>query len=254
MIRSDISRLNKNRSIYLKIGFVVAISMSIMAFNWTSTKKPLELLPQIMEDDIDIPIVRTPPQQKKPLPPPPKVTAVENLIKEAPEFIEQPLPEPIVSKIVAEPLPAPDIDRPIPLPAPQPKVVPVLPPVEKEKKIKEIWDVVEEMPRFPGCEDAGLGKDEKKACSDKAMLSFLYKHIKYPAIAKETTIEGTVVISFIVEKDGSISNAEILRDIGGGCGRESLRVVKKMPQWIPGRQRHQTVRVQYRLPVKFRLN
>ncbi len=121
-----------------------------------------------------------------------------------------------------------------------------------KKKGSEIYKVVDQMPRFPGCE---MKDDEmaKKYCSTDKMLKFIYRNIKYPEKARDDGSEGTVVISFVVEKDGSIVHPKIVRNIAGGCGEEALRVVKKMPKWTPGKQRGQTVRVQFNLPVKFKL-
>ena len=89
------------------------------------------------------------------------------------------------------------------------------------------------------------------------MLEFIYKNIKYPTIARENGVEGVCVIRFVVEKDGTISEPEILRNIGAGCGEEALRVVKKMntlPQkWTPGKQRNSPVKVRFNLPVRFKL-
>lgn len=85
------------------------------------------------------------------------------------------------------------------------------------------------------------------------MLQFIYSNIKYPAIARENGVEGTVYVKFVVEKDGKITNAEIVRDIGAGCGQEALRVVGLMPEWEPGKQRGRPVRVQFNLPVKYKL-
>lgn len=112
---------------------------------------------------------------------------------------------------------------------------------------------VEEMPRFPGCEARGLSKKERDECAEKQLLEFIYSNIRYPEMARSNGFVGTVYVRFIVEKDGSITNATLLRDIGGGCGEESLRVVNKMPNWLPGKQRGRAVRVQFSLPVKFSL-
>ena len=88
-------------------------------------------------------------------------------------------------------------------------------------------------------------------------MEFIYKNIKYPPIARENGVEGTVVIRFVVDKDGSVDEPKILRDIGAQCGAEALRVVNmmnNMPQkWIPGKQRGKPVKVYFNLPVKFRL-
>lgn len=85
------------------------------------------------------------------------------------------------------------------------------------------------------------------------MLQFIYSNIKYPSIARENGVEGMVVVKFVVEKDGSITLPEVIRDIGAGCGQEALRVVSMMPKWEPGKQRGRAVRVQFNLPVKFKL-
>ncbi|MFT5168991.1 MAG: TonB family protein [Saprospiraceae bacterium] len=115
----------------------------------------------------------------------------------------------------------------------------------------EIFQVVEEMPRFEGCEDLPIA--ERKNCADQKMLQHIYTNIKYPAEARKSGTEGTIVVSFIIEKDGSISNPDILRSIGNGCDEEVLRVVNSMPSFIPGKQRGENVRVKFNLPVKFKL-
>jgi len=97
----------------------------------------------------------------------------------------------------------------------------------------------EKMPQFPG--------------GEAALTQFLAINLKYPAIASENGIEGQVVVSFIVEKDGSLSNAKILRDIGGGCGQAALRLISQMPKWTTGSHQGKPVRVRYTLPVKFKL-
>lgn len=100
--------------------------------------------------------------------------------------------------------------------------------------------VVEEYPEFPG----GM----------EALMDFLSKNIKYPEAAKEQGIEGRVFVTFVVEKDGSVNNVKVLRDIGGGCGEEAARVVKMMPKWKPGKQNGKVVRTQFNLPIQFRLD
>ena len=83
---------------------------------------------------------------------------------------------------------------------------------------------------------------------------FLSETLSYPSIAKENKIEGTVVVEFIVEKDGSLTNLKVLKDIGGGCGNEAMRIIKMMPKWTPGKQRDMAVRVKMRAPIKFRIS
>lgn len=98
---------------------------------------------------------------------------------------------------------------------------------------------VQEMPVFPGGEEA--------------MLAYLGKHIRYPASARENGLSGIVYLKFIVGTDGDIGDIEIIRGIGGGCEEEAVRVVKQMPRWRPGKQNGQAVRVQFNLPVNFKL-
>lgn len=117
---------------------------------------------------------------------------------------------------------------------------------------QEIFNVVEEMPRFPGCEEIGDRNDREK-CAQTKMLEFIYKNLKYPKAAATENIEGMVVVKFVVGKDGVLFNPEIIRAIGGGCDEEVLRVVNQMPKWIPGKQSGKHVNVQFNLPVRFKL-
>ena len=102
------------------------------------------------------------------------------------------------------------------------------------------FEELDEEPSFPGGTDS--------------LYAFLARNIKYPADANEKGIEGRVYVSFIVETDGTFSNVKILRDIGGGCGKEAVRVIKLMPKWIPGTQRGRPVRTQFNLPIVFELD
>ena len=104
----------------------------------------------------------------------------------------------------------------------------------------EVFTVVEQMPEYPG----GVS----------AMMSYLGNNIKYPEQAKRDSIAGRVFVSFIVETDGRVTNVKILRGIGGGCDEEAIRVVSSMPNWKPGMQRGEAVRVAYNLPIKFALH
>jgi len=127
-----------------------------------------------------------------------------------------------------------------------------IPPVSHSPK-DTIYKVVTEMPRFAGCEDLET-KPEKMKCAQGKMLHFIYENIVYPAKARKDGIQGTAVISFVIQKDGSISDARIVRSIGGGCDEEALRVVNTMPNWIPGKENGEAVRVQFNLPIRFKLD
>lgn len=104
---------------------------------------------------------------------------------------------------------------------------------------EEVFQVVDEGAMFP------QGKE--------AMTEFLAKNLKYPEKAIKDSIAGRVFVSFIVEKDGSLSNIKVLRDIGGGCGEEAIRVMKLMPKWTPAKVGNKLVRQQYYMPIEFRL-
>ena len=110
---------------------------------------------------------------------------------------------------------------------------------EEEESSQQIFTVVETMPEFPG----GQG----------ALLQYLAKSIKYPVIAQENGIQGRVSCSFVVNKDGSIVDAEVIRGVDPSLDKEALRVINSMPKWSPGKQRGKPVRVKYTVPVTFRL-
>ena len=112
---------------------------------------------------------------------------------------------------------------------------PVKPKVEEYK----VFEVVEQMPSFPG--------------GDVALMQYLSKNIKYPPVAEEMGIQGRVICTFVVERDGSVSDIRIARSVDPSLDKEAIRVVSGMPKWIPGRQNGQMVRVKYTLPVTFRL-
>ena len=118
-----------------------------------------------------------------------------------------------------------------------------------------VFRVVEQMPRFPGCEDE-VSDVAKKQCANTELLKYVYKNLRYPEEAKANGVDGTTVITFVVEEDGSISGARVVRDVGAGCSEEALRVVNQMitdgVRWTPGMQRGKPVRVQFNLPIKFK--
>ena len=116
----------------------------------------------------------------------------------------------------------------------------------------EIYKKAEEMPMFPAC-DSLINYELRKPCADQAMLKFIYENVKYPTTPREGGVEGMTVVSFIVEKDGSISRLKVVRDIGAGCGEEAIRVVRLFPKFVPAKMDKKPVRVQFHLPIRFRL-
>jgi len=110
------------------------------------------------------------------------------------------------------------------------------PPKEEETKV---FDVVEQMPSFPG--------------GTAALMQYLSSNIKYPVVAEENGVQGRVVCTFVVEKDGSITDVRVVKSVDPSLDKEAMRVVKSMPRWIPGKQNGSAVRVKYTVPVTFRL-
>ena len=109
-------------------------------------------------------------------------------------------------------------------------------PKEEETKV---FDVVEQMPQFPG--------------GPNALFEYLSKNIKYPVVAEENGIQGRVIVTFVVERDGSITDVKVAKSVDPSLDKEAMRVVKSMPHWIPGKQNGAAVRVKYTVPVTFRL-
>jgi len=120
-----------------------------------------------------------------------------------------------------------------------------------------IYQVVEEMPRFPVCEQLDTTLAVKIQCAQDQLLAFVYQNVNYPFEARQNGNEGAVVVSFVVEKDGTLTNSKIVKDIGGGCGLEVLRIVNGMNEiglkWVPGKSKGEVVRTRFNLPVRFRL-
>lgn len=241
----------KMRGSILGLSMATSIGLIILAMNWTTYERAI-VIPDnalALTDEIEIEPPRSTQEQPPPPPPPPpviqEVPDAEIIADEEPEFLDQSVD---AETMVDAPVFTEDKSN---VPPPPP------PPPMKEPDIEEIFKIVEDMPRFPGCEKAGLTKDELKACSDKKMLEFIYANIDYPDIARENNVEGTVVVSFVVDEKGNVTNATIVRDIGASCGQEALRIVElmnKMPEkWTPGKQRGRSVKVLFNLPIRFKL-
>ena len=112
-------------------------------------------------------------------------------------------------------------------------------PVKPKEEENKVFDVVEQMPSFPG--------------GTAALMAYLQKAIKYPPVAEENGIQGRVICTFVVERDGSVTDVRIAKSVDPSLDKEAQRVVSAMPKWIPGKQNGQSVRVKYTLPVTFRL-
>lgn len=215
--------LEKKRGLFVQIGLIVALAAMLVAFEWkTYDARQLDLggrqAEAIEEEMIEIT------QQNKPPPPPapPPTTTLINIVQDNVEIEDD-------FMIDAEANQLTEI----------PTYVPPAVTEEEEVAEAEIFTVVEDQPTFPG--------------GDEARIRFLTNNIKYPQMARESSIQGTVYVTFVVERDGSVTDVRVLRGIGGGCDEEAIRVIKAMPKWVPGKQRGKPVRVQFNMPIKFTL-
>jgi protein TonB len=214
--------LESKKIIFTQIGLIIALAATLLAFEWKSYDKSIEGFGDRMVEDVPEEIIPITEQKvKPPPPPPPKKVVVINIVEDDVEVEDDLI-------IDAEADETTEIQEYIP--------------IEIDEEVVEeapIFTVVESMPEFPG----GL----------QELYNYLGNNIKYPVMAKESGIQGRVFVTFVVERDGSITDVRVLRGIGGGCDEEAIRVVQSMPKWQPGKQRGKPVRVQYNLPVRFTL-
>ena len=211
-----------------RFGLAAALCLTLLGFSWTNYEKVIDVSQYSLEVDDEIEIEPPRTAEPPPPPPPPPPPVIEEVPEEEIEEEEEPVFEDqsIEEETFVEqpPPPEPVEEAPPPPPPPPP------PPADD---VDEIFKVVEQMPMFGGCSD--------KACSDQELIKYLYKNLKYPAIARENGVEGRVYIQFVVERDGGVTDGRIVRDIGAGCGKEALRVVENMNNlataWKPGNKR-----------------
>lgn len=209
----------------LLMGAVLAVSFMFVAFEWSTQTKKLDAnaLVQDVVAEEEIEITRRDPAPPPP-PPPPE--------PEAPEVIEV-VQEKVDTKVnisMEDDQSKAQIQTYTPPPPPKPK---------EEEVTDEIFVVVENQPEFPG--------------GTTAMMKFLNDNIKYPVIAQENGIQGRVICNFVVERDGSITDVQVVRGVDPSLDKEAIRVIQQMPKWKPGSQRGKPVRVRFTLPVLFRL-
>jgi len=215
--KSPKADLEGKKSTWLLIGYVFILALMFVAFEWTDRDK--QVTDVVFEEEI-IPITE---QEQKQAPPPPEAPKVEEVL----QIVEND------AKVEETAIQASEETGQ----AVEVKYVPVE--VEEEPEEQQIFQVVEEMPEFPG----GMAE----------CLKFLGKNIKYPTISQENGVQGKVIVQFVVNKDGSIVDPVVVRSVDPYLDKEALRVIKTMPKWKPGKQRGKAVRVKYTVPVTFKL-
>jgi protein TonB len=222
--KSKKADLESKRTLFLEIGLVFTLAFVLFAFNYKSydrsTGSNIQRAVDNTPEDI-IPITKQ--EVKPPPPPPPRQVTVINIVEDNVDV---------------------DTDLEIDMEADQSTEVQDYAPIAENRKEEEIvemeiFTVVESMPSFPG--------------GDAARMKFLQENIKYPQMARESGIQGTVYVTFVVEPNGKVSDVRVLRGIGGGCDEEAVRVIQSMPKWEAGKQRGKAVRVQFNMPIKFTL-
>jgi len=229
-------KYRRNLTISLIIGLLVIISAASYPFiNAMLNKERLlrEKEKSVTAEMLNMPKEDLPPP---PPPPPPPEALVEKVKFTAPKVVEDTNVE---SDFGKQDLLNQKGNTEVPSEEVQVEEKEVKTQVIEQKVEAEVFLIVEEPPTFPG--------------GEAALYKWLGENLKYPEEAKELGIQGRVFVAFVVEPDGSTSNAVVKRGIGGGCDEEAIRIVKAMPKWGAGKQRGQPVRVQFNLPIKFTL-
>lgn len=233
----------RHNTAFFQVGLITALALTLMAFNWTQGDANTTLSDRLNYIDTDVievipPRTTTPPPRRIP-PPPVTIEAVpeDELPDEIADFVDPTIEDDNLVFIPAS--------QPEPAPAPAPP-----PPIKEE--FPEEWTRVEKMPAFPGCEAA----EDPYQCTTQEMINRIYQNLSYPSIARENRVEGTVVVSFIIDKTGKIDDIKLLRDIGARCGEvtlTSLRQLQREVTFQPGMQQGRKVKVRYNVPIRFKL-
>ena len=225
--KSPKADLENKKSTWLLIGYVIVLAFMFVSFEWTKRDVKIDMsqgvADLVFEEEIEIPITEQP-EMATPPPPP-----------EAPAIVE-------TLTIVDDDMDIESTEIASSEETGQAVEIAYVPPTVEEEEVEEqeIFEVVEQMPEFPNGGMAGL-------------MQFLSKNIKYPTIAQENGTQGRVTVQFVVNADGSIVDAKVIRGVDPYLDKEALRVINSMPKWKPGMQRGKAVRVKYTVPVMFRL-
>jgi len=228
----------------LLFGMSIAIGLVFIVLNWTVFDRIVDYSKYDLDvNAVDFEVIPRTIQKKKKKPTP---VVIEEIVVEN-EIEEDSIEFESMEIGIDEAIEVPEMDTVLLSNAP-------LPPPKRKEEADVIFSIVEEMPRFPGCEDIA-NKDERIKCSHGKLYDFIYKNLSYPTLARETGIEGKVILKFAVDKKGKVSKIKILRDIGGGCGQAASEAVERMKSqnWTPGRQGGRKVSVWFTLPVVFKL-
>jgi periplasmic protein TonB len=219
--KSAMASLEKEKTLFTEIGFVISLALCLVAFEWSSMPSDSEFLPEIQSDrtvEIIIPVIRQP---VKPPPPPPRPIEVINILKDSKVILE----EPYFGEI--------EIGGG--------EAICYFPPVSDEPPVESTFRIVEEMPLFQG---GGLDKFSK----------YIAQNLRYPPIAAANGVSGRVFVQFTVNASGEVVDVTVVGNADPALEKEAIRVVKSSPGWTPGKQRGRAVKVQFTFPIVFSLN
>lgn len=233
--KSMTEELRNQRGTSLLLGYVLVLAVMFCAFEYTTREIKYDDLEPIYESAFEEDMIPITTQKEQMAPPPaaaPKVAEILNIVDDETELAEE---EVQTSEEVNQ-----AISTVTGVGAPTAVVAaPSIGPVREESDDDRIFEVVEENAMFPG--------------GEAACYEWLSKNIKYPSIAQEQGIQGRVFVRFVVNRDGSIVDVEVLRSPDPSLSKEAERVVKAMPRWKPAKQGNRTVRSRFNLPVMFKL-
>ena len=230
--KSPEADLEKSRGVFLQFGIVVALLLCIFLIEYKTYDESISDLGELdvqMDDEI-IPIT-----QREVAPPPPP-----------------PPPPPEVIEVVEDDV---ELEDELELQTTETDMMEEVEVIEMEEEVSDevlSFAVVESVPIFPGCEDA-KDNEERKTCFQQKVLIFVSNNFEFPEMAKEMGIQGRVYVNFVIEKNGSITNVEIVRGVDPLLDDEAVRVVKKLPKLIPAKQRGKPVRMSFTLPINAKL-
>lgn len=219
--KSPKADLEPKKALFTQIGLVVALSLVLIAFEWTTTDVAIgsmQMTEDVAAEEEIIPITRQE-EVKPPPPPPPKVSDVLNIVEDDVELDDElELMDTESNENTVVEFKAIEVQ-------------------EEEEADAPVFFIVEEMPVFPGGEEA--------------LRKYIAQSVKYPAIAQENGIQGRVFVAFVVNTKGEVTDVKIARGVDPNLDKEAIRVVTNMPKWSPGKQRGKAVKVSYTVPINF---
>ncbi len=220
--KSPKADLENKKSVFMQIGLVVTLAIVLIAFEWTTTDvdaSQFEMVEELEAEEEIMPITRQEEVKPPPPPPPPKVADVLNIVEDDVELDEELDIEDTEMEENTE-IDFSDLAM-----------------EEEESDDAPVFFIVEDMPEFPGGEEA--------------LRKYIAQSVKYPVIAQENGIQGRVYVSFVVNTKGKVTDVKIARGVDPNLDKEAIRVVQAMPAWKPGKQRGKAVKVSYTVPINF---